>query len=509
MAFLRLKTSHGFSMGDAYSAFQKYLRRGDIDYALYWGAQIGRSVGDIKGYPNALKKRLLQHVLEDIGHLPYALRLLNSIKTPTWEELVQWIVLFCQLHKTRAAAWINRVAVEYITNPRCAPSKILKLVAETLILHRDRKIKELEEIYGKDIMKLYKFINNEVLVFHTYLLIKNCIIVPDKMVLMLPNVPDVDLDTLREIPDWVFDKHTIKGKALGRGYTHFLETMIVNPRMFDTEDPFEIEARNLYTNGKEQRVRHILMQSTQIPTPPILRKRPEIVNDEPALVPTILKNNFKCFLQAQPITGRTKPRTWFATNKITGKQVVIKGPMESNDINNCIKSELIKKILNLPNTNIRILEDDISYIIQDSLVDYTILPTHIISTKLETDICVPENLSVPGWNHDMVDNTDLAYKILEGLLFRKVVGTNDTCTRNFIVIDNIIYSIDDASLDIDTDYMWKIPLIKPLKKYQNVLDICWDKLVETISIWRTKLIGNVFALKQLDKYSNLENWKWA
>jgi hypothetical protein len=514
MAFLRLKTAHGCSMADAYSAFQKYVRRGDIDYALYWGAQIGRDSAGIKGYPNALKKRLLQHALEDIGHIKYAIRLLNTVKKPTWDELAPWIVLFCQLPKTRAAAWINRVAVEYIGAPSRAPSALLKVVAETLLLHRDGKTKELEEIYGKEVMKLYKEINNEVLAFHAYLLVKEGVIEPEKMSMIMPTVPMVDLETRREIPDWVYDKHTAKGKAMGRGYTHFLETMVVEPRLFDGSDPFEVEARALYMNGREQRVRHILAESLVLkpvaaPTRLVskLKRRPRIASEEPAEVPGDLKAaGFKRFLQAQPITGRSKPRTWFATDS-AGAHVVIKGPMTKKELEMCVKSEAVKVLLGLPNTNLRILED-LPYIIQDSLVDYTVLPTRTVTTKLETDICVPENLAVPGWSHELIEDSEMAYKILEGLLFRKVVGANDACTRNFIVLDGVVYSIDDAALGVETEFMWKVALVKPLKKYQDALDACWSRLVEIIAVWREKLAGNKFAVVQLDKYSARENWRF-
>jgi hypothetical protein len=520
MAFLRLKTAHGCSMADAYSAFQKYVRRGDIDYALYWGAQIGRDLAGIKGYPNALKKRLLQHALEDIGHIKYAIRLINTVKKPTWDELAPWIVLFCQLPKTRAAAWINRVAVEYIGAPSRAPTSLLKVVAETLLLHRDGKTKELEEIYGKEVMKLYREINNEVLAFHGHLLTKEGVISPEKMSLMLPVVHVVDLETRREIPDWVYDKHTAKGKAMGRGYTHFLETMVVEPRLFGGSDPFEVEARALYMNGREQRVRHILAESLVLkpvaatkPLVSTLRRRPKIAlelvaaKEEPTEAQEDLKAaGFKRFLQAQPITGRSKPRTWFATDN-AGAQVVIKGPMPKKELEMCVKSEAVKVLLGLPNTNLRILED-LPYIIQDSLVDYTTLPTRTVTTKLEFDICVLENLAVPGWSHELIEDSEMAYKILEGLLFRKVVGANDACTRNFIVLDRAVYSIDDAALSVETEFMWKVALVKPLKKYQDALDLCWSKLVETIAVWREKLAGNKFGLTQLNKYSVRENWRF-
>ena len=104
---MRKKTPHGHIMAEVYSCFQKYVRRGESDDALYWGAQIGRGGADGAGaFPNALKKRLMQHALEDVGHVNYALAL-NAAKTKTWEALVPWVRVLCALPKTRAAAWMN------------------------------------------------------------------------------------------------------------------------------------------------------------------------------------------------------------------------------------------------------------------------------------------------------------------------------------------------------------------------------------------------------------------
>ena len=49
-----------------------------------------------------------------------------------------------------------------------------------------------------------------------------------------------------ELPDWAFDQHTIKGKAMGRGLQHFREegAKLVPPRTAD--DPYEDEAYRLW-----------------------------------------------------------------------------------------------------------------------------------------------------------------------------------------------------------------------------------------------------------------------
>lgn len=514
MAFLRLKTSHGHVMGDAYSAFQKYVRRGDFENALYWGAQIGRSCDAYKGYPNALKKRLLQHSLEDVGHIEYALRLLNT-KINDFPSLIPWIYLLCSLPKTRVAAWVNRVAVEYVEDPTKVPNKIIADITEVLVLHRDENVKQLELIYGKQLIKLYREINKDVLVFHTYILTKNNIIQHPVLPTTLPIVSVLpDIDTPRSIEDWVYDKHTIRGKLMGRGYEHFLATMVVNPRLFDI-DPYEVEAKTLYLNGKEQRVRHILKKT-------INKSKKELTVCVPTTLPstTLVSTNtdfkilgldselfsgFTCFLQAQPITGRWKPRVWFATDP-DGKQVVIKGPVSAEERHMCIQSQQVKDRLSLPSTKMRIIGN---YLIQDSLFDYTKFKTHIVTTSLETNIEVPVSTELNAWDHSYLSNKELSYNILEALLFRKIIGANDTCTRNFVIIENTVYSIDDAALRKPTPYMWKTKLIKQKKKYENALNLSWERIKQTIEHWKELLVGDTYAIQMLDYYSDKDSWTWS
>jgi replication-associated recombination protein RarA len=53
----------------------------------------------------------------------------------------------------------------------------------------------------------------------------------------------------KEIPDYARDKHTLAGKRLGRGWTHFFEegTRLENP--VDLDDPYLKQAREVRTDG--------------------------------------------------------------------------------------------------------------------------------------------------------------------------------------------------------------------------------------------------------------------
>lgn len=483
MAFLRMKTSHNHAMGDVYSCFQKYVRRGEYESALYWGSQIGRENGEFKGYPNALKKRLMQHALEDVGNIEYALQLLKT-KIQSWENLVPWIKVLCDMPKTRAAAWLNRLAVEHVHDVTKAPSDILLKSAISLKLHRDADIKQLALMYSKEEMKLYKELNKEVLVFHV-LHLKEAGLIPEHPKLELDTGILIEsnlLETYREVPEWAYDKHTSKGKRMGRGYAHFFETMVVFPKLVEGKlDVFEEEAKVLYLSGAEQRVRHILSASS-----------PKC----PALPPLEFENP----LQAQLITGRAKPRVWFATR--IGKQVVIKGPVSKKESSCVLKTQKIKECIGLPHTNAHAEGD---YLVFDCLIDYTHLPTRITSSRIEVDVKVPVGTSIQGWEKNMLKIPHLAKQILVGLLFRKVIGANDTCSRNFMVIEDTVYSIDDAALEKLTQRMWKT---KVTCEYAQAMHTYWDYLVGVMEDWEKKLSEYAFCMERLAEMKDKSKWIW-
>ena len=506
MAFLRMKTSHGHTMGDVYSCFQKYVRRGDYESALYWGAQIGRKEGEYKGYPNALKKRLMQHALEDAGNIEYAIQLLNK-KIADWEDLIGWIKVLCEMPKTRGASWFNRIAVEYINDPVSAPTEILRKSATALQLHRDDNVKQLALLYSKNAMKLYKEINKEVLVFHVLHLKEAGIIPvhPDCKVSAEEKIGE-DLDTVRGVPDWAYDKHTSIGKKMGRGYEHFFETMIVHPKLVkDRCDLFEEEAKKLYLNGAEQRVRHIMKASAD-KAGKVEKEKAEKADDSEKVLklPLLPPSTYEEPLQTQLLTGRSKPRVWFGT--YNGKQVVVKGPVAKKESKGVLKTQKIKECLGLPHTNAHM---DGDYLVFDSLIDYKKLPTRIVTSKIETNVKVPVMTSVGAWEKSMMEKEELVKQLLVGLLFRKVVGTNDTCARNFMVVENVVYSIDDAALDLTTSHMWKMKAsMKASVEYVKAMNTHWDYLVNIIEDWETKLSEYPSCMERLALMKDMKNWVW-
>jgi hypothetical protein len=502
MAFLRMKTPDGHGMADVYSCLQKYVRRGEFSNAVYWAGQIALPQGEYKGYPNALKKRLMQHALEDVGSLDYAVAILQA-KAATWEDLTTWLHCLCAMPKTRAAAWLNRLAVDYVGVEipedapalRSVPRDVLQKSADVLRLHRDGNRDALKAL-NPTAYRVYREINDEVLAFHVDILVSANLIpktpIPARE---CQEIPATWMER-QDIPDWAYDKHTARGKQIGRGYEHFFETMVLSPRIFP-EDMFEAAAKTLYLNGKEQRVRHILAATKADSSEGSVSEKEKM-----PVVSTSPPPQYTTILQAQALTGRNKARVWFAMAP-DGKQVVLKGPVPATEMRAVEKSENFKKLLGLPHANLQI---EGKYLVWNSLIDYTTLPTKTMTTKLETDIRVPaENIS--HWNVSML-GTDLERGMLEALLFRKVVGTNDTCDRNLLVVNNMVYSIDDASLCKDTPYMWKTALIKPKAAYEAALERHWSHMESIISAWKTLLHDNDFAMQQLERYGHKSNWIW-
>ena len=566
MAFLRMKTSHGHQMADVYSCLQKYVRRGDFAESVYWGSQIAIAQGEFKGYPNALKRRLMQHALEDVGSLDFAVKLLAA-KTPTWESLVPWMQVLCGMPKTRAAAWFNRVAVEHVGNPGAAPTAELRKGAEALILHRDDDKKALAALFSKETMGVYKELNNEVLALHLEILRGSwpAVGVPEPAAAV--EIPAAWLIT-HEVPDWAYDKHTAKGAAMGRGYAHFFETMELAPALFPEGDRFAEEAKALYLNGKEQRVRHILaasdtakaaekaaakeaakatkaaekaakkaeakaakeaeklkakevakaakaatLEATKAAKAADKAKAKEASKAAkeaagPSYVPaTAPPASYTNVVQIQPITGRAKARAWFATadNK---KQVVIKGPVKPTEAEAVMKTETLKRSLGLPHANVRV---ENSYIVADTLVgDYTTFPTKVVTTKLEKEVTVIdcEKADMGIWDQAMLAEDGKTQNLLVALAFRKVVGANDTCNRNIVLSGETVYSVDDAAVEKETAHIWSKGLVKPKAAYEAALTKHWDAVKATLESWKSKVPADSYSAKRIAELSEQEGWKW-
>ena len=123
-----------------------------------------------------------------------------------------------------------------------------------------------------------------------------------------------------------------------------------------------------------------------------------------------------------------------------------------------VNSDKIKKIIEIPNLNVKIENNNLT---MKNLIK--IYPNNLVAktAKLENNVNI-YNGDHYLYNHnilDKLDNDELT-QLFEILLFRKIIGTNDTCEMNIIYINNKLISIDDPILFKEIEFMWKKPLTK-------------------------------------------------
>ncbi len=225
-------------------------------------------------------------------------------------------------------------------------------------------------------------------------------------------------------------------------------------------------------------------------------------------LPPIL-DGYTDILQTQLITEKDKPRSWFATRG--SNQYVIKGPISEKERDECLRSQTFKELLGIPHTNMRAEGE---YLIQTCIGDYTTLQTEVRSSRWEKKVRVPI-VGLTAWSESYLAShipPSIHISLLEGLLFRKIMGTNDTCNQNFVVHKDLVYCIDDRSMNMHLPYMWKGPVKNP--KYSELLDTFWPALQTTMSRWKWLLQNSAkeldvqFALEVLHRMQNKDCWKF-
>ena len=374
------------------------------------------------------------------------------------------------------------------------------------------------------------------------------------------------------IPDYAYDKHVHKPKDGQGDYKFFVEEgTLISPRMPETM--LERYGKKLYLSIKkrtrefctpiivnEQQGTDKITRKTksatlvqpetesakQIPEKLEQPKKPsktnqqkteplEIVFDENELqetethekgASTLLTPSFTFpVIQTQLVTNKSKPQVYYAdTNHDNSYSTIIKGPYKQTKTNQLwvmrqIASDKIKTPLGLLSPLSYKQEiDGKTYLFSKNFV--TISPmeenTEIRSSKIES------NVKIYTGNHFHYDHSQIStltkneqVELFKALLFRKCIGTNDTCPRNILHVDSSFITIDDPILLKDTRYIWKTKLNpKIAKQYESAIKSCFDELLPIIQRWK-KLFARTnnadlktHATKILDELENSDNWKF-
>ena len=228
---------------------------------------------------------------------------------------------------------------------------------------------------------------------------------------------------------------------------------------------------------------------------------------------TLPPSHYTDLLQAQLRTSTRKPYVWYATDS-HGEQVVIKGPVSPAEAAAVEHSEALKARLGLPNTFLRAeaAHDGALFLVWRSLLDYKALKTRLAAQgrgRNRHTVLVPAATATTmwRWHNRMLADPELTLSLMEALLFRKLVGADDTCQRNLMIVcSHTVYSIDDAALHKSSPRMWKMPM--PARLFGPALDRVWPQLVETIARWRPLVAHDTYAAKALEEYADKAAWCW-
>ena len=457
MAFLRKKTSEG-SVGLIYSIIQKCIRRGIEEEALYYSSILYN-----EATKNSLRKRLVYITNEDICHLELA----NEIMLCSDEDLFKYVVICCRLKKTHDSAWLSRLALHYNMNDLETKDKELLDAIYITKLVKEEDFKTIRNYIGKKYSKLYSFTGKNNLVWSSYILWKY------RPELNQAYTKDIIIPLSRkfnEIPFWVYDKHVSGGN---KGYQFFFDnSLIVNDNIYnDKGDKFSEECKKVYLldekkycNGKTKKIYEEW------------KKKMDIFNIQ----------GYKDIVQVQLITGKSKPKVYFATQVENNKKYVLKGPI--NDIMNeqVNETERIKKLLNINhlNTHVKII-NNCKWIISDCIIDYNFNEKEIKNSKLESNVSIYNGIKAHiEFNHIIEENF---VDFLKQYLFRLIIGANDHCNRNFVTDGTKIFSIDDHCKNQDFKDLFNIKVKQKIKEtWKKWISVFKSDILKFLEEWNKK-----------------------
>lgn len=179
MSLYRIQTVNGHNLTEVVSAFQKAIRRGQVDDALYWATDMY-----LTGYQEYAWKRMKVMASEDIGLADRTLPATLQALYQTYLELVKKK----DKHQPEKLQFIHAVLL-LATAPKS------RMVDHALIHH---------------------FIRHK--------------------------------ENRRAIPDYALDKHTQRGKQMGRGFAHFFAEGAVLKNEVGT-DPYLESAKSILMAG--------------------------------------------------------------------------------------------------------------------------------------------------------------------------------------------------------------------------------------------------------------------
>lgn len=206
-------------------------------------------------------------------------------------------------------------------------------------------------------------------------------------------------------------------------------------------------------------------------------------------------------LQVAPRTSSDKVPVYYARDE-DWNPVVLKGPLSTEEIQALLITERFKELLGLPRTNVR--WNDNNTVVSDCLYDYSLSESHICKSGIDKGKRL-SNIKLKAWRHDITDRTAVR-SFLKALAFRIMIGTDDTVPRNFIVIGQTVYSIDDPAWEEEPKHLWKVKTHS--EHYNTLLDENWEWVIAFLNAWKQTEGLHDFNYKMIDKLMDRSYWKF-
>ena len=462
--------SKRFTFDVIYSALQKSLRRGDIDLAIEMGYEF-------KEFPNALKKRLIQNCTEDCPDL----YLINDIFNTEADlrQLMPFIPVICKHTKCHDGCYGIRLASEMKLIDK-APllgenhDDLMTLLRKSFCYICKNQEAAFISCFQKrypliNLEKIFKYIGGHLTFIYMLCVWETTDFMHEKYkIVKFVFDENKTFDITLTLPDYIYDKHVRSCPKERKNYAFFINNLVLFPRK--EESYIEREGKKLYiesNKGVGEIIKNIKGEKE--------KKAKNIKNKKEVKEVNIESIDNVSLIQTQLITAAHKAKVYYCSlDKGENYNYVLKGPFKKEDeMESQLMSDVIKqKLLNSDGSysSKKVCFGNQTYILSKNLIQIDQKKIVIKSSKIEENVSIYDG-NKHFYSHELINllTDEEILELLKILAFRKIIGTNDTCTRNIIYYDKHLYTIDDPVLLKTTPYMFKIHLGKFEDLYNKIV----------------------------------------
>lgn len=331
------------------------------------------------------------------------------------------------------------------------------------------------------------------------------------------------------LPLYVYDKHVATSPPAQKNYAFFIDNCIIRPRRKETD--IERQGKKLYittnkgcgdsirpiTKGEIIPSSNVKLIQAQLITG---KHKPHVyymsVDENDDIVDGTLSKRIVNTFVRDIVTSHNYKLIDIVDNRFIsyerdrfqmledmyalycdeGYKYILKGPfktvdeIESQLLSDRLKNDLLSLSIKIE-SNIAVLNDK-TYYKTTNLIPIYPLNVTTESSKLESNVKIyAGNKHVFEhkyigflYSNDDQKRHSMHMTLFLSLAFRKIIGTNDTCTRNLLLVDGEVYTIDDPALFKQTPLMYKSNVPKSfVHAYEQQLHTYFDDILEEIARW--------------------------